>query len=214
MATAAQQPAALTAPPAALSNVQGRRFPSRHAISAAWTDSELMRLVALGDQDAFMVVYDTHAHAALGAALRMIRNREAAEEIVQEAFVKLWRSPGIYNAARGSLRTFVLVMVRHRALDALRSQAVRSRRNTSDAGFEQRHEAPELTDVEATRREEAASVRAAVGRLPQGQSLVIELAYFAGLSHREIAAQLAMPIGTVKGRIRLGIEKLRGEFAG
>jgi RNA polymerase sigma-70 factor, ECF subfamily len=173
-----------------------------------------MRLVALGDHDAFIVVYDRHAHAALGAALRITRSREAAEEIVQETFVDLWRRASNYTPARGSLRTFVLAIVRNRAIDALRSESTRSRRSTSDEGLEERHEAPERTDLEATRREEAASVRAALDTLPQGQSRAIELAFFAGLSHSEIAAQLEMPIGTVKGRIRLGFQKLRDELRG
>lgn len=172
-----------------------------------------MRRVALGDHDAFIVVYESHARAALSTALRTTRSREAAEEVVQEAFVKLWRDPESYNPARGSLRTFVQTIARNRALDAVRSQAVRLRRSATDEGLEEKHEALERTDVEATRREDAASVRAAVGRLPQGQSLVIQLAFFAGLTHREIAAELGMPMGTVKARIRLGIDKLRGEIA-
>lgn len=199
MATVAQQHG-LTPPPA--------------AVSVSRTDGELMRLVALGHHDAFLVVYDLHAKAALGVALRMIRSREAAEEIVQEAFLNLWRGAGNYNSARGSLRTWVLGIVRYRALDAMRRQAVRSRENTCDQGLEATHEAPERTELEAARREEAASVRAALNTLPQGQFRAIELAYFAGLSHREIAAQLDMPIGTVKGRIRLGIDKLRDELRG
>ena len=177
-------------------------------------ESELMRLVAVGDHDAFLVVYDRYAPAALGVALGMTRSRDAAEEIVQETFVNLWRRAGSYNAARGSLRTFVLAIARHRALDALRSQSARSRRSASDEGLEEWHEAPERTDVEATRREEAASVRAALGRLPHGQSRAIELAFFAGLTHSEIATQLGITIGTVKSRIRLGMEKLRDELRG
>jgi RNA polymerase sigma-70 factor (ECF subfamily) len=173
-----------------------------------------MRLVARGDHNAFLVLYDRHAPAALGVALRMTRSPEAAEEIVQEAFVKLWRRAGSYDAARGSLRTFVLGVVRNRAIDALRSQKVRSRRHASDEGLEETHEASERTEVEATRREEAATLRAALGRLPQGQSRAIELAFFAGLSHRQIATQLDTPIGTVKSRIRLGIEKLGRELGG
>jgi RNA polymerase sigma-70 factor (ECF subfamily) len=173
-----------------------------------------MRLVALGDHEAFIVVYDRHARAALGAAMGMTRSREAAEEIVQEAFVSLWRRAGSYNAARGSLRTFVLAVVRYRAIDALRSQSTRSQRQASDEGLEKTHEAFERTEVEATRREEAATLRAALAKLPQAQSRAIELAFFAGLSHREVAAHLGMPIGTVKGRIRSGIEKLRGELRG
>jgi RNA polymerase sigma-70 factor (ECF subfamily) len=171
-----------------------------------------MHLVALGDHDAFLLVYDRHAGAALGVALQMTRSREAAEEVVQEAFVNLWRRAATYDAARGSLRTFVVGVVRYRAIDALRRQHVRSRRHASDEGLEETHEASERTEVEASRREEAATLRAALGRLPRYQSRAIELAFFAGLSHREIAAQLDTPIGTVKGRIRLGIKKLRREL--
>ena len=171
-----------------------------------------MRRVARGDHDAFLVVYDRYARAALGVVLRMLRSREAAEEIVQEAFLNVWRSAGSYNAARGSVRTFVLGIARYRALDAMRRQAVRARKHTSDEGLEEIHEAPGRTDLEAARREEAALVRAALNTLPQGQFRVIELAFFAGLSHTEIAIQLGLPLGTVKGRMRLGIDKLRYEL--
>ena len=173
-----------------------------------------MRLVAVGDHDAFLVVYETYARAALGVAMRITRNREIAEDVVQEAFVNIWRRAGGYDSARGSLRTFVLTVVRNRALDALRSQSLRSQRSASDEGLEERYEAPGRTDTEVTRREDAASVRAALGTLPPGQSRAIELAFFAGLSHSQIAAQLGMPVGTVKGRIRLGIASLRGELRG
>jgi RNA polymerase sigma-70 factor, ECF subfamily len=210
VATIAQQPG-LT--PSAVANGHGGRLPHSQAMSASRTESELMRLVALGDQDAFIVVYDRHARAAFGVALRIVRSRETAEEIVQETFVSLWRGADSYNVARGSLRTFVVGIARYRALDALRRQS-RSRRSTRDEGLDEAHEGPERTDVEATRREEAASIRKALGRLPQGQSRAIELAFFAGLSHSEIAAHLSVPIGTVKGRIRLGIEKLRGDLHG
>ena len=177
------------------------------------TERDLMRLVARGDPDAFTVVYDSHAGPAFGVALQMTRNREVAEEIVQETFVKLWRRADGYDPARGSLRTFVRAIVRNRALDVLRSQSLRLRRSTHDGVLEERDPRPGRTESEAARREDAVSVRAALGRLPQRQSRAIELAFFAGLSHSEIASHLGMPVGTVKGRIRLGIEKLRGELA-
>jgi RNA polymerase sigma-70 factor (ECF subfamily) len=186
--------------------------PLSAALSESRTESELMSLVAGGDHDAFLVVYDRNATAALGVALGMLRSREAAEEIVQEAFLSLWRGAGSYNPARGSVRTFVLGITRYRALDAIRRQAVRTRQSASDDGLAESREAPGRTDAEAARREEAASIWAALSKLPQGQSRAIELAFFAGLSHTEIATQLGMPIGTVKGRIRLGIDKLRYEL--
>ena len=111
------------------------------------------------------------------------------------------------------MRTWVLGIVHHRAIDALRRNLVHARRRTSAEGIEERFEATERTDVEVARREEARGVRAALATLPAEQSRVIELAYFGGFSHSKIADMLGMPIGTVKGRMRLGLDKLRHELA-
>jgi RNA polymerase sigma-70 factor (ECF subfamily) len=146
--------------------------------------------------------------------MRITRSPEAAEEIVQDTFVKLWSRARSYDAGRGSLRAFVLTIVRNRAVDVVRSESTWLRKSTTDEGLAETQEGPWRTDLEVARREEAASVRAALGRLPEGQSRAIELAFFAGLTHREIAAQLRLPVGTVKGRIRLGIEKLGDELRG
>ena len=171
-----------------------------------------MERVACGDREAFAAAYDRHSRAALGLAVRMTGSREAAEEVVQETFVGLWRRADQFQASRGSLRTFVLGIARNRSIDALRRDAARVRTRASDLGVEHTHEAVDRTDVEVARRDEAASVRAALDSLPRLQRRVIELAYFAGLSHSEIALQLGLPIGTVKSRIRLGLGKLRGEL--
>ena len=211
MPTASQQPLLRSLPPIRSIGREASLAPS-HATSGLGVESRLMRLVARGDHDAFIAVYDSHAGAALAVARRITRNQESAEEVVQEAFVNLWRRAGSYRPERGSLRTFLLAIVRYRALDELRRQAAPSRRSMSDKGLEERHEAPGRTDVEATRLAEAASVRVALGRLPEDQSQPIALAFFAGLTHSEIAAELGMPIGTVKGRIRLGLQKLRTEL--
>jgi RNA polymerase sigma factor (sigma-70 family) len=111
-------------------------------------------------------------------------------------------------------RSWVLGIVHHRTIDALRRNLVHDRRRTSAEGLEERQEAPERTDVEVARREEARSVRAALETLPDQQTKVIELAYFGGFTHTQIAEMLDMPIGTVKGRMRLGLEKLRRQLAG
>ena len=103
----------------------------------------------------------------------------------------------------------MLGIVHHRGIDALRRNLVHERRRASAEGIEERHEAPERTDVEVARRDEARSVRAAIDELPDQQGQVIELAYFGGFTHTQIAEMLQMPIGTVKGRMRLGLEKLR-----
>jgi RNA polymerase sigma-70 factor, ECF subfamily len=172
-------------------------------------DEEVMHLVQQGNARAFELLYDRHGGAAFSLAYRMVGNRVAAEDVAQEAFLSIWRSRLRYQPERGSVRTWVLGIVHHRAIDALRRNIVHDRRRVDAEGIEERHEAPELTEVEAARREEARSVRGALESLPDDQSRVIELAYFGGFSHSQIAEMLEMPIGTVKGRMRLGLEKLR-----
>ncbi len=177
-------------------------------------DEEVMALVQTGDARAFELLYDRHGGAAFSVAYRMVPNRVTAEDIVQEAFLSIWRSRLRYMPDRGSVRTWVLGIVHHRAIDALRRNLVHDKRRASAEGIEEWQEAKELTDVEAARRLEARSVRAALEQLPDEQCRVIELAYFGGFSHSEIAAMLDQPIGTIKGRMRLGLEKLRGSLAG
>src|SRR5919205_485596 len=166
---------------------------------SALADEDLMQLVRRGDTTAFEVVYERHATAAFSLAYRMTGTRNVAEDGVQEAFLSLWRSGARYDRTRGSVRTWVLGIVHNRA---------------SDEGIEERLESGERTDVEAARRDEAREVRSALRALPAEQSRVIELAYFGGFSHSEIAEMLDTPIGTVKGRMRLGLQKMRGELGG
>lgn len=178
----------------------------------ALADEDLMQLVRRGDARAFEIVYDRHATAAFSLAYRIVGSRNAAEDVVQEAFVSLWRSGARYDRARGSVRTWVLGIVHHRAIDGLRRSTVHDKRRASDEGIEERFAARERTDAEVARRDEAREVQAALQTLPSEQSRAIELAYFGGFTHAEIARMLDTPIGTVKGRIRLGLEKLRGQL--
>jgi RNA polymerase sigma-70 factor, ECF subfamily len=175
-------------------------------------DEDLMQLVSKGDPRAFELLYDRHATVAFSFAYRMTGLRGAAEDVVQEAFLSIWRSGARYDHTRGSVRTWILGVVHHRAIDVLRRNLRHDQRRASDEGLEERFEAPDRTDVAAARREEAAEVRDALAALPPEQSKVIELAYFGGFSHSEIAHMLQTPVGTVKGRIRLGLEKLRGQL--
>jgi RNA polymerase sigma-70 factor (ECF subfamily) len=177
-------------------------------------DEDLMQLVRRGDASAFERIYDRHATAAFSLAYRMTGRRQSAEDVVQEAFLSLWRSGERYDRARGSVRTWVLGIVHNRAIDALRRAMVHDRRRASDEGIEERFEATERTEIEVARRDEAREVRAALEELPAEQSRVIELAYFGGFSHSEIASMLEQPIGTVKGRMRLGLHKMRALLAG
>jgi RNA polymerase sigma-70 factor (ECF subfamily) len=177
-------------------------------------DEDLMQLVRRGHAPAFEVIYDRHSQAAFSLAYRMAGSRGVAEDVVQDAFLNIWRSGARYERTRGSVRTWVLGIVHHRAIDALRRSFVHERRRASDEGIEERLETGERTEVEAARHEEAHTVRAALDHLPSEQSQVIELAYFGGFTHTEIATMLDTPVGTVKGRMRLGLEKLRHALGG
>jgi RNA polymerase sigma-70 factor, ECF subfamily len=175
-------------------------------------DEDLMQLVRENDAMAFAVVYERHADVAFSLAYRMCGKRGLAEDALQEAFLSLWRSGGRYDRTRGSVRNWVLGIVHNRAIDALRRGTVHERRRASDEGIEDRLEAPERTDQEVGRRDEARQIRAALQELPAEQSRVIELAYYGGFTHTEIAAMLDTPIGTVKGRMRLGLQKMRSQL--
>jgi RNA polymerase sigma-70 factor, ECF subfamily len=168
-----------------------------------------MALVQRGDARAFEAIYDRHGSAAFSLAYRIAGNRTAAEDIVQEAFLAVWRSSVRYQPERGSLRSWLLSVVHNRAIDFLRRSLVHSRRQVAADGLEERKAAPELTDVEAFRRQEALTVRSAMERLPSDQLRVLELAYFGGFTHSQIAELLGEPLGTVKGRMRLALEKMR-----
>jgi RNA polymerase sigma-70 factor, ECF subfamily len=171
-----------------------------------------MQLVQRADAGAFEVVYDRHSSAAFSLAYRMCGTRALGEEVVQEAFLSIWRSGARYDRGRGSVRTWILGITHHRAIDVLRRNVVQDRHRASDEGIEERFESSERTDVEVARREEAHEVRGALEELPAEQRRAIELAYFGGFTQSEIAEMLDVPIGTVKGRMRLGMEKMRGRL--
>jgi RNA polymerase sigma-70 factor (ECF subfamily) len=171
-------------------------------------DEDVMQLMQRGDARAFELIYDRHSGAAFSLAYRMTGKRAAAEDVVQEAFLSIWRSGARYDRGRGSVRTWVLGIVHHRAIDALRRATVHDRRRAGDEGIEERFEARERTDAEAARREEAGAVRTALDTLPAEQCQVIELAYFGGFTHTEIASMVDAPVGTVKGRMRLALRKM------
>jgi RNA polymerase sigma-70 factor (ECF subfamily) len=180
----------------------------------ALADEDLMQLLQRGDPRAFEAVYERHSGAAFSLAYRMVGRGNVAEDVVQEAFLSIWRSGARYERARGSVRTWVLGIVHNRAIDSLRRSVVHDRKRASDEGIEERFEARERTDVEVARLDEAAEIRQALTTLPTEQSRVIELAYFGGFTQSEIADMIDTPIGTVKGRMRLGLEKMRAQLGG
>jgi RNA polymerase sigma-70 factor (ECF subfamily) len=177
------------------------------------TDADLMRRVQADDDEAFRLLYERHSPASYGVALAITRSRRLAEESVQDAFLTVWRSRGAYAAARGSVGGWLLTITRSRALDALR------RVSRHDRAWEplDDHEVPapsvESPDVQAARGEDHREIRAAFTVLPSEQATALALAYFGDLTHAEIAAHLGLPLGTVKGRIRLGLRRLSAELA-
>ena len=177
-------------------------------------DEDLMTLVDRKDPDAFAVLYDRHGGAAYSLAHRIVGDPAIAEDVTQEAFLSVWRSGARFDAARGSVRSWTLGIVRNRAIDALRRVSGSAPKlNLDDDAVLESQTSEELTDSEAIRRETSRRVRGALRELPDEQSEVIGLAYFGGFTHSEIAEMLGMPLGTVKGRMRLGLEKIRNTLA-
>jgi RNA polymerase sigma-70 factor, ECF subfamily len=176
-------------------------------------DEEVMQLVQRGDPRAFELLYDRHGGAAYSLAYRIVGRQAAAEDVVQEALLSIWRSRQRYDKTRGSVRTWILGIVHNRAIDGLRRSSVHDRRREQLDVVEDRFEARERTDVEAARRDEARSVRGALEALPTDQRKTIELAYFGGFTQSEIAKMTGEPVGTIKSRMRLGLEKMRRQLA-
>jgi RNA polymerase sigma-70 factor, ECF subfamily len=171
-------------------------------------DGALVARVAAGDMRAFETLYDRYRAQAFGLAVRLTGRRGTAEEVTQDAFLTLWRKASHYDPRHGSVGPWLLTFVRHRAIDSLRSGARRELTVELDSAAE-RLEAPDRTDDAVAAREQSRDARRLVKELPADQREVIELAYFGGMTQGEIAAKVGIPIGTVKGRSRLALEKLR-----
>jgi RNA polymerase sigma-70 factor (ECF subfamily) len=171
-------------------------------------DVDLISL-AENDPEALAVLYDRHGRAAYSLAYRMMGERQAAEDLVQEVFLKVWRGAGGYRAERGSVRTWLLSIVRNRGIDQFRAIASRQRMQQKVEASAPRFQ-PSEAFSESWRNSQRDQVREALRTLPQEQLKVLELAYFSGYTHVEIAELLRLPLGTVKGRMRLGLKKMRG----
>ncbi|MBM0123924.1 ECF RNA polymerase sigma factor SigK [Pimelobacter simplex] len=168
----------------------------------------LLRQSARGDSAAFATLYDATAARVHGLALRVVRDRAQAEEVTQEVFLEVWRQASRYDAERGSALAWLMTITHRKAVDRVRSAEAASRR---DATWEQRNQGVEHdTTAEAAHASlEAHRVRAALGQLTDVQREAIELAYFGGYTHTEVATLLDLPVGTAKTRIRDGLIRLR-----
>ena len=176
-----------------------------HNELATASDAALLHRAHTGDAVAFGDVYDRHAAAALRLADRMLYGRSVAEDVVQESFLSLWRA-GEYDPRHGTVRSYLMSIVHNRAIDRLRRDGRQAFEAPLDAGYDAA--APGGTHLDAEQRDVRRVVRESMAALPAAQRRVLELAYFGGLTQLEIAMVLGEPIGTIKSRMRLGLEKL------
>jgi len=173
-------------------------------------DVSCLQRIASGDQAAAARLYDRHARPLYSLILRIVGNEPESEDVLQEVFAQAFRQASRYDVRRGAVAAWLLTIARSRALDRLRARRTRVEARAGD--LETLEEVPAVqTDAAAAMIDDERSrlVREALGGLPFLQRMAIELAYFEGLSHAEIAARLEQPLGTVKTRIRLGLLKLR-----
>ena len=171
------------------------------------SDSGLVVAIARYREDALAEAYRRHAGAVFSLARRVLADLTTAEEVVQEVFLRLWTQPDKFDSDRGSLRSYLLAQTHGRSVDLLRSDTSRRRREerdsrrTAEAGYDLEHEVWDLTVAD--------KVKDAVAVLPEAERRAIELAYFGGHTYREVAAMLGEPEGTVKSRIRAGLQRMR-----
>lgn len=166
-------------------------------------DVALIEAMAGGDRAALASLYDRHASTLLALGLRILRNRGEAEDLLHDVFLEVWRAAKDYDTSRGRVRTWLVIRMRSRALDVVKSARV-SRRTDDDTVVAQ-----VVAADDPSASPDRARVRAALGEVPADQRAVLELAYFDGLSCSEIADRIAVPIGTVKSRLAAGLSKLR-----
>jgi RNA polymerase sigma-70 factor (ECF subfamily) len=171
-------------------------------------DPELIAEVCSGHLDAFTELYHRFRARAYRVAYSACRDRDCTEEALQEAFLSIWRNRASYSPLRGTVAAWLLCSVHHRAIDVARHSGRRTGRHSSDEQLYLQTAGGDLTE-EAIERDQARQVRALLALLPESQREVIALAYFGELTRTEIAGALGLPLGTVKSRMRLGLEKLR-----
>jgi len=175
-----------------------------------WAD--LMRRAACGDHSALAAFYDATSQLVFGLALRILGDRDAAEDAVVEVYSQVWREANGYDPQRGTPYTWLLTLTRSRAIDMLRARKREPVNDPLDAATEVESSAPTPEDVSVAAQRHR-MVRRALDGLSMEQREAIELAYFRGLSHSEIALQLGQPLGTIKTRIRLGMMRMREQLA-
>ena len=195
--------------------VWGQRAGIR-VLHASASDQELVALVRQRDEGAFAALYDRYGRLAFAVALRLLRDSARAEEVVQDAFLKLWQLPGSYTPERGRFQAWFLSVVHHRAVDVLRTMGGERGRLTDATDGMLAAALPDpapAVEEQVVQANERHTVVHALNELPEAQREAISLAYFDGLSQSEIAARLGQPLGTIKTRIRTGMQRLRVTLA-
>lgn len=179
------------------------------------SDQELLSRIAESDTDAFELFYDQNAPVLFGVLTKMLESRSEAEDVLQEAFEQVWRTARSFDARRGAAIGWLISIGRSRALDRLRSDSLRTRRER-EASIEDTRFSPNGDQMSGFRlaavNELREAVRSAFAEIPDDQKRVLELAYYKGLTQREIAGSLGQPLGTVKTRMQLGMKKLRSRL--
>ena len=175
-------------------------------LKAPSPDIALVRAIPSGDQSAMAALYDRYSSVVYSVALRVLGDTGAAEDVQQEVFMQLWRNPGAFDATRGNLGAWLAVITRNRAIDALRK-----RRPESDLEDVVLSVVPDMA-ADADRSRVAEKVRGVLGTMSPAQRVALEMAYYEGLTHTEIAAKTGEPLGTIKTRIRAGLTALRKAF--
>lgn len=188
---------------------------SEIALRLSWTDESLMAGIVLRDEAAFVVLYERYAALVYSTSLRVLADPQLAEDAAQDVFVRLWRRPEAFQPARGKFLSWLLSVARNRAVDELRVRGRRRQREVASIGFTDEEDyrpsgvSRDDPELSAQLLEEQGLVREALSHLPVEQRRALELAYFGGLTQQEIAIGLNEPLGTIKTRMRLGMQKLR-----
>lgn len=170
-------------------------------------DEEIATQLKRGEPEAIGRLYDRYAALAFGLALRILNDRGAAEDVVQEAFLSVWRNAQSFDASRGGIRNWLLSIVHNRAIDRVRGTA-RIRYEEQLQALERTAQVPDAWEALALELERK-QIQEAFAKLPEAQRRTLELAYFRGYTHAEIARRMEVPLGTVKGRMRIALEKMR-----
>jgi RNA polymerase sigma-70 factor (ECF subfamily) len=187
-------------------------YPNRPPTAALSEDVSLVRRVSEGDEAALAALYDRWAQAVYSVVAHLLRDADGAEDVVEETFWQVWQRASSYDASRGTVRTWILTIGRSRALDRLRSRKSNREDVTTDLRLVRDPRSDPSQMAEGAERRQL--VYSALSELPEEQRLALELAYFRGLSQSEVATVLGEPLGTIKTRMRLGMQKLRDKLVG